>query len=73
MHAAGLERGGHLTLALLAVLFHVPLAGVMLAISLHARPQPWCPYCRWGGGDDGPREDVPAPDPSGYRPSPVGT
>lgn len=73
IYAAGLERGGHLSLALVAALFYVPLAGLMLAISLHARLQPWCPYCRWGGGGDGPREDAPDPDPSSYRPSPVGT
>jgi hypothetical protein len=73
VEAAGLERGGHAALALVAALFYVPLAGLMLAISLHARLQPWCPYCRWGGGGDGPHEVAPDPDPHGRRPRPVCT
>ena len=68
---AGLERGGRPSLTLFAVLYYVPMAGLMLALSMHARLQPWCPYCRWGRGDDGPHEEAPDPDPSGRLPHPV--
>lgn len=33
---------------------------------MHHRLRPWCPYCR-GWDDEGPKERVPNPDPSGIK------
>lgn len=40
----------------------MPLAVVAQAGVVHTRLQPWCPWCRRGGGD-GERSPDPAPDP----------
>jgi len=46
-------------------------AGLALVARFHSSYQPWCPYCRDGGGGEGEAES--APDPSGGhgRPLPV--
>lgn len=51
--------------------FTLPLAAIYASAALHARLQPWCPYCRWGRGDDGPHEHAPDPDPHGRHPRPL--
>ncbi|PZM90129.1 MAG: hypothetical protein DIU79_14525 [Actinobacteria bacterium] len=67
---AGLD-GTYALTVIHTLLFTAPLALSMLALSLHDRLQPWCPYCRWGRGGDGPVEEAPDPDPHGRRPSPL--
>lgn len=46
--------------------------GVSSALGMIHRPLvPWCPYCRWGRGGDGPREIVPDPVPPSRTPNRV--
>lgn len=59
------------------VVLHLPLIGFASALSylawscvVHRRLEPWCPYCRRGGGDDG-FEPVDPTRPHGVRPNPV--
>ncbi len=33
-------------------------------IRIHRRLRPWCPMCRWGRGDDGPKEPSPVTPPA---------
>lgn len=52
---------------LLAVVV-APVSVTILLSTRHDRIQPWCPYCRWGGGDDGPEEFAPdGPDDGRHR------
>lgn len=46
------------------------LAVAMLLSRYHSQYQPWCPYCR-GGGGGGDHEEVPDPTPDNGRPLPV--
>ncbi len=39
----------------------------MQSTRIHRRLQPWCPMCRWGGGDDGPEEPSPVVPPANVR------
>ena len=40
---------------------------LVLAYSTHRRLQPWCPFCRGGGDEQG--ADAPEPTPTGYQPA----
>lgn len=42
----------------------VYIAWRFFAVAVHSRLRPWCPFCRWGRGDDGDDDPDPGPDPT---------
>lgn len=65
------EKSGPVATLFTSIGFLAMVVGLEALALVHRPLVPWCPFCRWGRDDDGPREVVPDPVPPSRAPDRV--